>query len=121
MLPDYVVLLIFFILSVLVPALTMFGSQLMRRTTVNNDVATLNYESAEESIGERIAIMKEYIYYFSMFLALEIVVAILLLWVLAAQNLPRTYSYAALGLIVMGFVFEVLVMLLARGDAKNER
>ncbi len=118
MLPNYIVVVVFFVLSVLVPALTLFGSRLMRPRAVLNDVATLNYESAEETIGERIAIMREYIYYFSMFLALEVIVAILLVWVFAARQLPYNFNLVALGLVVTGFIFEIFVMLLSRREVK---
>ncbi len=119
MVSAYVPLIIFLLFAAFVPASMLVGSRFLRRTTVMSRTKGMNYESAEEPIGTRMAIMKEYIYYFPMFLAFEIIAAILLIWAVVAKQLSFVDSMVVLALAVFGFFLEIMVMMIAKGGEKN--
>lgn len=113
---DYLALLIFFLFSLLVPASMILTSAMLRRRTRTNPVGRNSYESAERSFGSRISIMNEYIHYFSMFIAFEMVIAIILLWTFAAPAMSISSSVVILSLLAVAFVFELFIVLLIRGE-----
>lgn len=110
---DYLAVLVFIIFSLLFPASLLLFSRLIRINGDSNPVATLNFESAEESRGTRLTIMKEYFHYFSAFLAFEVVSAVILVWALTAKTLPSETNLAILAFAVFGFIFEAFAMILA--------
>ncbi len=111
---NIVAIAIFIIFSVLTPVSLIITSIMLRRRTKRNAMMDSSYESAEASTGNRISIMNEYMHYFSMFLAFEILVAVVLVWAPIARLMPFLSSAAVLSLLVVGMVFEVFVMLIAR-------
>ncbi len=106
-------ILIFIIFSVFVPVSMISASIMLRGRTRRNRVRDAPYESAEASSGGGVSIMKEYLHYFSMFIAYELLVAIALVWVPVARVVSFGSSMAVLGLLGAGIVMEALVVLLA--------
>lgn len=114
MVSEYVAIIIFAIVAVLEPLLMLLGSKLIRRSSRENPVKKGNYESAEESYGSRTSVMNEYLYYFPMFLAFEVILAVMLIWVAGARSVSVVANYAILGFFVVSFIFELLVVMVAR-------
>ncbi len=112
-----VAVIIFVLFSLFVPASMLLTSIALRKNTVKNTVRDASYESGEESRGSRISIMHEYLHYFGMFIAFEIIAGMILVWAPVAHRFTLYSGAAILGLLVLGFVFEAFVMLIAR---KNE-
>ena len=112
--PVYIALIVFLIFSGLLPIGILLFSRAVRARHIRTSVRNASYESAEESTGPRITIMTEYIHYFPMFLAFEVVTAVLLIWVLVAASMPYVYSILVLLLAAVAFMFEVFVLFLAR-------
>lgn len=106
--------IIFALFSIFVPASMLLTSISLRKNTIKNKVRDSPYESAEQSKGNRISIMTEYIHYFAMFIAFEIIVGIILIWAPIARKLSSTSGMEILGLLLLGFVFEAFVMLIAK-------
>lgn len=117
---EYVVLLVFALFSLLMPASLLLGSRLMRRENGPNPVSTLSFESGEESIGSRMSIMGEYFHYFSSFLAFEVIVAIVLIWAAVARLLPYIINVYVLLFLAFAFVLEVYVLVLAKDRGHDE-
>ncbi len=114
MVSAYIAIIIFIALAILEPLLMLLSSKLIRRRSRETRVKKGNYESAEESTGARTSVMGEYLYYFPMFLVFEILIAIMLVWVISAKAVGSTANYAILGLFVAGFIFEMLVIIMAK-------
>ncbi len=74
----YLAVLIFAAVALLVPALMLAFSKLVRRESDGNDVETQNYESAVEGVGKGVTMMTEYAHYFVIFLAFEILGAVVI-------------------------------------------
>jgi NADH:ubiquinone oxidoreductase subunit 3 (subunit A) len=106
--------LVFIIFSVFTPVSMILTSRALRRSTKRNTVKDAPFESAEESRGNGISIMNEYIHYFSMFIAFEIIVVVVLVWAPVSKSVPFVPSVAILGLLVVGMVFEAFMLLIAR-------
>ncbi len=109
-----VAVIIFALFSLFVPASMLLTSISLRKNTVKNTVRDSSYESGEESRGNRISIMNEYLHYFGMFIAFEIIVGVILVWVPIARKIPFNSSLEIMGLLIFGFIFEAFVMLMAR-------
>ena len=108
MVSAYVAIVIFVILAVLEPLLMLLSSKLIRRRSRETRVKKNNYESAEESSGTRTSVMGEYLYYFPMFLAFEVLVAIMLVWSVSAKAVNSTANYAILGLFAALVVYAAI-------------
>ena len=114
MVSEYVAIVIFAAVAILEPLLMLLGSKMIRRKSRPNPVKKGNYESAEESFGSRTSVMNEYLYYFPMFLAFEVILAIMLIWVTSARSVGTVANYAILGLFIVSFIFELIVIMVAR-------
>ncbi len=114
MVSAYIAIVIFAVMALLEPLLMLLTSIMIRRGAMPSRVKKSNYESAEESRGSRTTVMSEYLYYFPMFLAFEIITAVMLIWVTVARASAPLVNYAILGLFIFGFVFEVFVIALAK-------
>lgn len=117
MYPNYVAILVFAFFAVFVPASMIIGSMMIRKRRSSSQVAELNFESGEESVGSRITIMKEYFHYFSLFLFFEILVTITLFWVIAARSVGYVYNYFMLAFLAAGFLLEIIIVIYARKDS----
>ena len=105
---------VFILFSVFTPVSLILTSRALRRHTQRNSVKDSPYESAEESRGNGISIMNEYLHYFSMFIAFEILVVVVLVWAPVSKSVTFIPSIAILGLLVLGMVFETYMLLIAR-------
>jgi NADH:ubiquinone oxidoreductase subunit 3 (subunit A) len=114
---GYIAIIIFMALSLFMPFSMILTSMMIRRRSVRGSVEHSNYESAEDSTGARISIMNEYFHYFSMFLAYEIIVAIVLIWAASSGVMAREAGAVVLSLAVFGFVMELFVSKLAVVDS----
>lgn len=113
---NAVAIVIFFVFAILTPASLIFASIMLRRRTKRNPVRDAAYESAEASTGTRISVMNEYLHYFGMFIAYEILVAMILVWAPVARTISFNSSVAMITLLIIGMAFAVFVMLIARKD-----
>ena len=107
-------ILIFIAFSIFTPISLIITSRTLRRNTKRNIVKDSSYESAEESVGSRISIMNEYLHYFSMFIAFEIIAAMVLVWAPVAKVVPEIPSIAVLGLLVVAALLEGITLLIAK-------
>ncbi len=107
-------IVVFILFSVFTPVSMILASRAMRRNTKRNSVKDAPFESAEESRGNGISIMNEYLHYFSMFIALEIMVVVVLVWAPVSRSVSFIPSVAIMGLLVVGMIFEAYMLLIAR-------
>lgn len=110
----YLAVLIFAAVALLVPALMLAFSKLVRRESDGNDVETQNYESAVEGVGKGVTMMTEYAHYFVIFLAFEILGAVVILWSTFARQLGSAGNLRVGLLLALGFVMAMFVLALSR-------
>jgi NADH:ubiquinone oxidoreductase subunit 3 (subunit A) len=110
---NYLTLVVFAVFSFLFPVSLLLFSKMVRIRKPQNKIATLNFESAEESTGNRLTIMKEYFHYFSAFLAFEVVAAVILAWAVVARELTSGIDIAVMAFAVSGTVLEIFSIALA--------
>lgn len=106
---TYLQIIIFALVALLIPLSMLLFSRLVRPRSRDSDVETLSYESAEESIGQKVEIMHEYLHYFTLFIAFEIIGVIEIIWSTfprQAQSASGTYIEL---LLIFGLVFEALL------------
>lgn len=111
---NVVAIMIFIAFSILTPISMVLTSRALRRRTTRNPVKDGAYESGEESVGTRTTVMREYLHYFSMFISLEILAAVAIVWAPIAKSVPLIPGLAVIALIGVGLVFEAFVVLIAR-------
>lgn len=105
----YLQIIVFALIAVFVPLFLLLFSKLVRLRGNGNEVQTLVYESAEESVGQRVEIMHEYLHYFAIFLAFEIIAIMVIIWsTFSGQVRNASFSYI-LALLSFAVVFELLV------------
>jgi NADH:ubiquinone oxidoreductase subunit 3 (subunit A) len=113
----YLELLIFAVVAMLVPALMLAFSKLVRPASDGNDVETGPYESAEGSVGRNSTVMGEYAQYFVLFLAFEVIGAVAILWSTFARQLGFAGNLRIELLLAFGFLMAMFVLALSRrGD-----
>jgi len=105
---------IFAAMALLVPALALLLSKLMRPESENNEVETQVFESAELGIGQRAGMMNEYVPYFSVFLAFGIICAVVVVWSFSARQLDFASNFHVELLLVLGFLLTMFVLALHR-------
>ncbi|MDE1854995.1 MAG: NADH-quinone oxidoreductase subunit A [Candidatus Micrarchaeota archaeon] len=111
---QYLQILIFAIIAVLVPLSALLFNKMVRPRSDNNDVKTLPYESAEESVGQRVEIMQEYMHYFVAFLAFEIIGVVVLIWSTFTRAAQASSGLYVVLLLVFGLVIEAFLLGLSR-------
>lgn len=114
---ELIVILALF--SLLIPTAMLLGSALIRRKSAGNAVKNENYESAEQPEGHDVETMNEYIYYFPIFLSLELVSVIVLVWAAAARHMQGSSSIAILYFLVVSFAFSIAGIALAHRREKH--
>jgi NADH:ubiquinone oxidoreductase subunit 3 (subunit A) len=117
MLSEYVVVLVFAAIALLVPISILAFSKLIRQKTAPNAVQEENYESGEESVGIKTGIMNEYLVFFPLFLTFEIITAILLIWSTFAGAMAEVDSILILMIPVVGLAFAFAVLAIARAKS----
>lgn len=116
---EAIAVILFMAFAAFTPVSMILTSKMLRRRTRRNRVKDGAYESAEESSGTRISIMGEYIHYFPMFLAMEIIVTVVIVWSPVARSVSLIPSLAILGLPIVGMAFEAFMMLLSNRVGYN--
>lgn len=115
MLYNYVALVFFAAIALAVPYSMLLTAKLLRHKAKGNMVKNAPYESAEATTGKNRDVLNEYLPYFIMFLPLEVVSVILLLWSAASRAVPYLNSIAVMGIAVMSMAFAVAGFMLIRG------
>lgn len=114
MVDQYLQIVVFAIIAVAVPLSALLFSMLVRPRSDSNRVKTLVYESAEETIGERVEIMHEYLHYFLAFLAFEIISVVVIIWSTFTRQAQGAAGPYVLLLLAFGFVLEVFLLGISR-------
>ncbi len=104
---DYMALAVFSVLAIFVPLSLIVFSKLVGSKSPGNRVKNAPYESAEASVGKSRDIENEYMPFFALFLPMEIITAMLVVWVYAAQALSY---YFGLGIITLGILSSLVAM-----------
>ncbi len=107
MLYDYVVLGVFALLGMLIPASLLISSKILGFKSQGNKVKNAPWESAEESVGESLDIDNEYLPFFSIFLPFEIIAAIFIVWASQAKNIAYNQD---VGVIVLATLSAFVVL-----------
>lgn len=115
---QYLQVAIFAIIAVLIPASMLLFSMLVRPKNKSNKVQVLSYESAEETIGQRVEIMHEYLHYFIAFLSFEIIGVIVIIWSTFARSAQSLNGVYIIFLLLLGVLFEFLLLRLSRGNGE---
>ncbi|MDE1874074.1 MAG: NADH-quinone oxidoreductase subunit A [Candidatus Micrarchaeota archaeon] len=118
MVDQYLQVLIFAVIAVLVPVSTLLFSKMVRPRSDKNDVKTLVYESAEESLGQKVEIMHEYLHYFVAFLAFEIIGVIVIIWSTFTRGVQGSSGLYMVLLLIFGLVFEALLLAISRSKVQ---
>ncbi|MGC8676301.1 MAG: NADH-quinone oxidoreductase subunit A [Candidatus Micrarchaeia archaeon] len=101
----YVAIAVFAVVALAVPAAMLMFSWLIRPKPGVSEAQARNFESGEESISSRASTMHEYMHYFSMFLMVEFVSVMLLLWGISASSVGRQASLFILALPALALFF----------------
>jgi NADH:ubiquinone oxidoreductase subunit 3 (subunit A) len=107
---SFIQIAVFALLAVFLPLSMLTFSKLIRMKGGSNRVQKQSYESAEESIGERIEVMQEYLHYFSMFMAFEIIGIIVIIWSTFSRQLLASNGAYVIALLVFGLFFELIIL-----------
>ncbi|MCL5440759.1 MAG: NADH-quinone oxidoreductase subunit A [Candidatus Marsarchaeota archaeon] len=108
MLYDYVALVFFGIVSILFPLSIVLTSMSIRKRKEGNSVKSAPYESGEESIGEGRIVDTEYLPFMMLFLPLEVVSILILMWSEYAYETPYVYGVAVVGLLGISALFSAV-------------
>jgi NADH:ubiquinone oxidoreductase subunit 3 (subunit A) len=106
----YIQVAVFALLAVFLPISLLIFSKLVRPNKGSNKVQRQNYESAEESIGDKVTVMNEYLHYFSMFMAFEVIGIIVIIWSAFSRQLLESKGIYVIALLVFGLFFELLIL-----------
>ena len=90
---TYVALFIFLLLAIFVPLSMLLTAKMLGAPRKTNKTKTLNYESAEVPIGFNRDIANDYLSYFPLFLAFEIVGIVAIVWSFTISNLPPANNF----------------------------
>lgn len=108
MLYNYVALVFFVILGLLIPLSFLLTAKLLAHRVPGNSVKNAPWESAEETTGSSRDIDNEYMPYFMLFLPFELVLVMLILWSSASRGFSYDTSLAILSLAVISAVFSLV-------------
>jgi NADH:ubiquinone oxidoreductase subunit 3 (subunit A) len=112
MLYTYVALSVFAILAVLVPAGMEIVSRLMRPRPSYGSARNQNYESAEDAGGHTRDITNDYLHYFPLFIAFEIVSVMAILWAFSASALDAAQNVYMVALLLFFTILTFVTALL---------
>lgn len=107
MLYDYVVLGVFALLGMFIPASLLISSKILGFKSRGNKVKNAPWESAEDSVGESLDIDNEYLPFFSIFLPFEIISAVFIVWASQAKNIAYNQD---VGIIVLATLSAFVVL-----------
>ena len=102
---DYIALFVFSLISIFVPFSMLLGAKLLRHKSPSNSVKESPYESAEATLGSNRDIMNEYMPFFMLFLPIEIIAVIILLWASVSRSVPESNGLLVMGMAGISLVF----------------
>jgi NADH:ubiquinone oxidoreductase subunit 3 (subunit A) len=105
MLYNYLAILFFAMLGLLVPLMFLLFAKLIGRQSPGNPVKNASYESAEESSGGSRDVDNEYLPYFMLFLPFELTLAMLILWSTVSRVIDYNTSLDIILLVVISMAF----------------
>lgn len=108
MIYNYIALAFFGIVAILFPLSIVLTSMSIRKKGVGNSVKNAPYESGEESIGEGRIVDTEYLPFMVLFLPLEIVSILVLMWSEVAYATPYGYGIGIVGLLGVAGLFSAI-------------
>ncbi len=111
---QYLQILVFAIIALLIPVALLAISRLIRKSGRGNAVTGKPYESAEEPVGERVGMMREYLHYLVMFLAFEIIAAIVIVWSVFPKPMQAADGTYVIVFVAAGLALEALLVVLSR-------
>jgi len=115
---PYVQIVVFAFLAAFLPLSMLAFSKLIRPREGGNEVQKLSYESAEESIGQRVDIMREYLHYFPLFLAFEVIGIVVIIWSTFPRQAVASSGVYVISLLVFGLVFELIILGIIRSKGE---
>ena len=118
MLSSYVQIIVFAFLAAFLPLSMLLFSKLIRPREGGNEVQKLPYESAEESLGQRVDIMHEYLHYFPLFLSFEVIGIVIIIWSTFAKQAIASSGAYVISLLVFGLVFELIMIGIIRSKGE---
>lgn len=105
---EYVAILFFAAFAIFVPVSFLISSKLLRKNSPGNPVKNAPYESAETSIGSGRDIDNEYLPFFALFVAFEIIGMLVLLWSLVTRQLGYGANLLVIGLTIVSMAFALI-------------
>ncbi len=112
---NYIALFVFSLISIFVPFSMLLGAKLLRHNSQSNSVKDSPYESAEATLGKNRDIMNEYMPFFMLFLPIEIVAVIILLWSSVSRNVPESSSLMVIGMAAISLMFALFGYIMISG------
>ncbi|MCL4389649.1 NADH-quinone oxidoreductase subunit A [Candidatus Marsarchaeota archaeon] len=116
MLYNYLAIIFFAFVAAFVPLSTLLLAKLLRHKTLSNPVKEAPYESAEATIGKNRDVMNDYLPYFMLFLPVEIIAIVALLWSLVARQVSYADGVIVLGTTIVSAAFALFGYALIRGN-----
>jgi NADH:ubiquinone oxidoreductase subunit 3 (subunit A) len=107
-------LFIFAAVALLVPALVLAFSKLVRPVGDDNGARAQHYESGEEGVGRPPELMTDYSRYLVVFTAFAVLAAVVVLWSVFVRQLDVAGNLRIALLLVLGFVMAAFVLALGR-------
>lgn len=120
MLYDYVVLGVFALLGMFIPASLLLSSKILGVKSRGNKVKNAPWESAEESIGGALDIDNEYLPFFSIFLPFEIIAGIFVVWASQAKSIPYNQDVGIIVLATLSAFVAIAFYRLAARDRHGD-
>lgn len=110
---EYIAVAVFAFLALIVPFSMILIAKLLGPKTKQNLVKLANYESAEVPIGTHKDVSNEYLHYFALYLAFEVIVVVVILWATAFKAIPFNINVYTIGLLFASFLFSILAFAIA--------
>lgn len=105
---TYIAIIFFAAFAIFVPVSFLLTSKMLRKNPKSNPVRNAPYESGEETIGDNRDIDNEYLPFFALFLAFELIGMIIILWSLTTRSLSFNTNILVIGLTVVSMIFALI-------------
>ena len=115
---PYVQVVVFAFLAAFLPLSMLMFSKLIRPRGGGNEVQKLPYESGEESAGQRVDVMQEYLHYFPLFLAFEVMGIVVIIWSTFPKQALSSGGAYVIPLLVFGLAFELIILGIIRSKGE---
>jgi NADH:ubiquinone oxidoreductase subunit 3 (subunit A) len=115
---DLLIISVFALISGAVPVIILLVSKSLRHLQSPNYVSELNYESGEEPIGESMDVSNDYLPYFPLFMAFEIVALLVIFWSLGAWEAQTDANYAFVGVVAFASVLSIITTSLIKAKVR---